>query len=208
MNMDLSAPSVDEVVVSDYGSYGRYKTIDVRGVTDPAGVANVTIGVYSVDNGYDDWVKYPATYWNNNSWGIILDTANHKYTGGRYDVYVYTTDGLGNTGMVKYASFNVPYSNASAGSAYIDDYGGFFEFDAYGIDSNYGVKDVYFYVYTNDTNGKWYSPTFFSTRDFWYSFIQKSDYGSRDAINFYYFDVYIVDMRDSLEYVATYAGSV
>jgi hypothetical protein len=202
LDMDQSAPTVQEISVSNYDTYGRSKTIHVKGVTDPSGIAGVTIGVYSMDNGYDDWVKYPAQNWGNGSWGIILDTAAHKYTGGTYEVYVYTTDGLGNTGMAKYGTFYVPYSNPTSGNAYNVNYNGFFEFKVYGIDSYYGVKDVYFYIYTNDSDGQWYHPTFYSTQDYWYTFVQRYDYGYSTGT--YYKDVYIEDMRGSFEYVTTY----
>jgi hypothetical protein len=81
-----------------------------------------------------------------------------------------------------------------------------FELGASGVTSYYGVKEVYFKVSTNDTNGMWYYPEYYSSADVWYTYVSRSFFGdsSEDAV--YYVDVYIKDNRDCIQYIGGFYG--
>lgn len=68
----------------------------IKGVSSPAGISNVKVAVWSEINGQDDIIWYNGTK-SGEDWDITINTANHGYDGGKYQLHAYATDARGIT---------------------------------------------------------------------------------------------------------------
>ena len=83
-----------QIRVTDYNSgKGTFRVV-ISGV-DTEQVKEILVPVWSVVNGQDDIVWYPAQRSSNGVYYTDVDLKNHKYSTGTYNIHVYVTDKAG-----------------------------------------------------------------------------------------------------------------
>ncbi len=83
-----------QIRVTDYNSgKGTFRVV-ISGV-DTEQVKEILVPVWSVVNGQDDIVWYPAQRSSNGVYYTDVDLKNHKYSTGIYNIHVYVTDKAG-----------------------------------------------------------------------------------------------------------------
>lgn len=83
-----------QIRVTDYNSgKGTFRVV-ISGV-DASQVKEILVPVWSVVNGQDDIVWYPAQMSSNGVYYTDVDLKNHKYSTGTYNIHVYVTDKAG-----------------------------------------------------------------------------------------------------------------
>jgi hypothetical protein len=84
----------------------RYFTVDVRNVT-VTDIKNMTVAVWSKNNGQDDLKWYPAKHQEDDSWTVTVDMKNHKSDTGMYYAHVYVDTNDGKSRILGAETFDV-----------------------------------------------------------------------------------------------------
>jgi len=72
---------------------GTFK-VNISNISTPATITKVLVPIWSSKNGQDDIKWYTATK-KGNAWYVSVDSANHKFDIGTYNIHVYATDSRG-----------------------------------------------------------------------------------------------------------------
>jgi len=97
-------------VMEQNNERGTFK-IKIDGITSPASVTDVLVPVWSYKNGQDDIRWYKAQK-SGSSWYVSVDSMNHKFDVGKYNIHVYVRDNrgiqeyVGNTSLTLVAEGN------------------------------------------------------------------------------------------------------
>ncbi len=161
---DTVAPTAKAVTPDPAATYGSTFQAYAIGVSDSSGVANVQFAVWSRPD-QSDIVWYNGANFGNSNWGLYANIANHKNNKGVYNIHVYATDGMGNTGFVGATNVNVKAdTHAPTAKAVTPDpattTGNTFQAYAYGVNDDYsGVANVQFAVWSkaDQSDIMWYN---------------------------------------------------
>lgn len=66
-------------------------SVKISGVDSPAGIREMSAGVWTSENGQDDLRWYQVSK-NSDGWYIDIDTAGHGFETGLYNIHIYATD--------------------------------------------------------------------------------------------------------------------
>ena len=102
---DLSGPSITDIRITDVTPNGYRVTCTV---TDPAGVASVTMPSWSVSGGQDDLIWHEATV-SGDTATCYIRTADHNRETGAYLTHIYAHDTKGNTSSAAAPQIDVPF---------------------------------------------------------------------------------------------------
>ena len=101
---DFYGPSISNIQVTEVGVAGYRVTCTV---TDPSGVAKVTMPTWSVKNNQDDLVWHEATI-SGNTATFYVRASDHNNEAGDYITHIYATDKRGYQSSNSAGTINVP----------------------------------------------------------------------------------------------------
>ncbi|HFU4024921.1 TPA: GBS Bsp-like repeat-containing protein [Streptococcus suis] len=158
--------------VSIQNQNNKLGTFDVvvSDLASPNGISSVQVPVWSEVNAQDDIVWYTATKQSNGTYKVTVESRNHKYSEGNYQVHLYIKDGTGQTVGVTSTTTTVAITQvqpeATIAIKNINNIYGFFEVVVSNIFAPAGVEKVMVPVWST-VNGQ---------NDIsWYQAIRQSD---------------------------------
>ena len=164
---DTSAPAAKSISPAVTQTYGNTFAVNAMGLSDSSGVASVRFAVWSKSD-QSDIVWYNGTDFKNTNWGVTVNTANHSYNRGTYNIHVYATDINGNTGFIGATTVKTLKETAAPTAASItasvsQTYHNTFAVNAMGLLDTSGVASVRFAVWSkaDQSDLVWYSGTDF-----------------------------------------------
>ena len=101
---DFYGPSISNIQVTEVGVAGYRVTCTV---TDPSGVAKVTMPTWSVKNNQDDLVWHEATI-SGNTATFYVRASDHNNEAGDYITHIYATDKRGYQSGASAGTINIP----------------------------------------------------------------------------------------------------
>ena len=101
---DFYGPSISNIQVTEVGVAGYRVTCTV---TDPSGVAKVTMPTWSVKNNQDDLVWHEATI-SGNTATFYVRASDHNNEAGDYITHIYATDKRGYQSSASAGTINIP----------------------------------------------------------------------------------------------------
>ncbi|MGV8906562.1 MAG: GBS Bsp-like repeat-containing protein [Acetobacterium sp.] len=94
--VQVNSPTITATAVQASAS-GSKITATIKGIKAPNGVKLMQVPIWSDINGQDDLKWYIATVKSDGSYSVTIDTKDHNYDGGIYNIHCYGTDNS-NTG--------------------------------------------------------------------------------------------------------------
>ncbi len=160
---DTAPPTAKAVTPDKKSTSGTTFQAYAMGLNDPSGVANVQFAVWSRPD-QSDIMWYNGANFGNTNWGLYADIANHQNNGGVYNIHVYATDGLGNTGFVGATNVEVQKDTAPPKAKAVtpdkkSTSGNTFQAYAIGVGDPSGVANVQFAVWSrpDQSDIMWYN---------------------------------------------------
>lgn len=99
--------SIEKLTVTQNESDKAKFDIVLSGINAPNGVDKIQAAVWSENNGQDDIVWYNTVKQSNGDYKVQVNTANHKYDAGKYNIHIYLFDKEGLTFFPKTASITI-----------------------------------------------------------------------------------------------------
>ncbi len=142
----------------------------ITGLSNPSGIRNVLVPVWSEVQGQDDIQWYTATRQADGSYKVTVEARNHKYSRGIYQAHLYITDNQGKLLGVSATTTTVSISQTRPQATVliknINNVYGYFEVEVSNIFAPKGIEKVLVPVWST-VNGQ---------NDIqWYEAIQESD---------------------------------
>ena len=109
-NINIQGVSSNDIKIKNQDNNSGTFQIWVDGVKTPAQVSNIRAAVWSEAFGQDDLIWYNLKK-SGNAYYIDVDSGNHGYTNGPYQIHIYVTDTRGVTKCVSTTRINV-FSNS------------------------------------------------------------------------------------------------
>jgi len=138
---------------------GNLINVSIKGISAPNGIKQIQVPVWSDINGQDDIKWYAASAQSDGSYSVTIDSKDHNYDGGIYNVHCYGTDNNGKMVMLGNTTVNVKADSMTATSLTASVTGGKISATVKGITAPNGIRSITLPVWS-DVGGqddiKWY----------------------------------------------------
>ena len=102
--------SADISIINQDNDAGTFR-VKISNIVAPCGYSDILVPIWSSVNGQNDIIWYRPSK-EGNDYYVDVDTANHQFESGIYNVHVYVTDNLGSSKLATAATTNVTSTSA------------------------------------------------------------------------------------------------
>jgi len=187
---------------------GSKITATVKGITAPNGITEIAIPIWSENGGQDDLKWYTATKQSDGTYKVTIDSKDHNYDGGTYNIHAYGKDTNGKMTFVGSTTVNIIVEPMTATSVTASVSGNKITTTIKGINAPNGIKSISIPVWSElggQDDIKWYTATKQTSGSYSVTIDIKDHNYSGGA---YSIHVYGIDNNDKMTFLGNTSVSV